>query len=185
MKRIEFYTYILLTLFFALFLFLFCDCSSLRNAHKTKTDVERQETQNKKIDIVEKQQNNIDSIITLIDTTKKKTNESTVKNLTIIEKQYTDGQIAKEKQTNYKETKLFISDEDLYMIKNGYYKDSSEFADKLAYENNSSIINDSTNIIQDKKIKKSKYATNIVTTIILFIIIVLFGWWIYNKFKRF
>lgn len=124
--RIKKGTFFLLVIFFTVLELFFCDCSSSRKIHKTvesETHTQQQDKQQAKSTAVK------DSVVSVVDTTKKKVQEITiVEGITTTTTQDTTG-AKKTQHTQWKQTKLYISEDDLFYYQNGYYRDSSEFED--------------------------------------------------------
>lgn len=165
---------------FALIICIMCGCSTKKRMKATESM--RSETNFIQKDTL-KESNEKKFVVTTIDTTKKHTNKSEVVSITTTEREYDKetSKISKEKQTKVTKSTTYISEDDLYFIQNGEFKDSTEI--NRYKETISNEMNESETETDEKMVRRNKIAKCIGLSLLLLIFLFVGGSIVYKKVK--
>lgn len=166
---------------FALIICIMCGCSTKKRMKATESM--RSETNFIQKDTL-KESNEKKFVVTTIDTTKKHTNKSEVVSITTTEREYDKetSKISKEKQTKVTKSTTYMSEDDLYFIQNGEFKDSTET--NRYNETISNYIEEKEKETDEKMVRRNKIAKCIGLSLLLLIFIFVSGSIIYKKVKQ-
>lgn len=159
--------------------FVLLSCSTKRKVVKTidstQTTLIRSQSDSTRTKVKEK-------IVTITDTTKTTDNNISIVEVTNKVIEYKDNnEKAKESETTYKHTTLYISEEDRFLFENGYLKDSTEVkrADDLNQYTDTTIQTETT---KEKKMY-DKIAKTIGIALLSIIVLFVLGSILYKKVR--
>lgn len=166
---------------FALIICIMFGCSTKKRMKATESM--RNETNFVQKDTL-KESNEKKLVVTTIDTTKKHTNKSEIVSITTTEREYDKetSKISKEKETKVTKSTTYISEDDLYFIQNGEFKDSTET--NRYNETISSNSEEKEKETDEKMVRRNKIAKCIGLSLLLLIFIFVSGSIIYKKVKQ-
>ncbi len=162
------------TIFLLLFIILFVSCNAKKRIAQTDRVEEKTIVESKHDERTTERK---ESTINITDTSKKSEQK-----IEIVEIRRTEKDSSSEVTTNYKKTTLYLSDEDKFLFKNGYLKDSTEV--KRADDLDLYKVQNNKTEIKEKKQVNDRIIKTIAVCLLSFIVFFVIGTILYKKIRN-